>query len=493
MKLLTKLLGFLLIAGFAVLTYRCERATSVANPNSPPNTTLANIPVENDTLFALQTLHWDGEDDDGFIARFEYRYTTRHLLRGDSVIQDWQNTTATSLTIAFESSDTLNYQIFQVRAIDNNGAVDPTPAERKIYTVQTRLPQTQILAPVQNQRAFVIDHTTDWWQGIKLSFTAQDLDGEVVEYGWMVDGGDTTWTKDTTLYITPDKLSLPLAGPHTIGVTSRDNTNLLDPVGDAVTINLVAPAFARDILIIDETNENNLAFAFPGVTGQARDDSVDNFYQQVFGPADTWDFFKRNNAPPPRDTLGQYRLVIWHADDRPTTTGHALPLHIDLIMDYMNVGGDFIMSGWRMLKSFDWEQNWGQNNPHSFPEGTFIHDYLHINAANETPSAPGDFTFGEGFSGFSDVQVDASKIAEFPYFGKLTSINIITDWGGFTKVIYAYQNELTGLTWPRGNPVGLQYFGTSFDAVILGFPVYFIQKDNAITLGQEVLQSMGYR
>lgn len=493
MKWLIKVLSIAAIAGLALLTYRCERVTSPANPNSPPNTTMANIPVENDTLFALQTLHWDGEDNDGFVARYEYRYKTYHLVRGDSLIKDWKSTTSTNLTIAFESSDTLNFQVFQVRAIDNNGAADPSPAERRVYTVQTRLPQTEILSPVQNERAFVIDHTTDWWQGIKLSFTGRDLDGEIVEFGWMVDGGDTTWTNDTTLYITPDKFSLPLAGPHTLGVTSLDNTNLLDPVGDVVTVYLIEPTFTKDILIIDETNESNLNFVFPGVPVQARDDSVDNFYQQVFGPANSWDYIKKNNTPPSRDTLGQYKLVIWHADDKPTTTGHALPQHINLITDYMNVGGDFIMSGWRILKSFDWEQSWGENNPHSFAEGTFIHDYLHINVANETPTAPSDFTFGEGFSGFNDVHVDDSKLSEFPYFGKMNSVNIITNWGGFTKVIYAYQNELAGLTWPRGNPVGLQYFGTSFNAVILGFPIYFIQKDDAIILGQEILQSMEYR
>ncbi|MGQ9854283.1 MAG: hypothetical protein ACUVTG_12900, partial [Candidatus Oleimicrobiaceae bacterium] len=54
----------------------CARKTSPARPNIPPNTTLANIPVDGDTLFALATLHGDGEDEDGDSVGSEYRYVT---------------------------------------------------------------------------------------------------------------------------------------------------------------------------------------------------------------------------------------------------------------------------------------------------------------------------------------------------------------------------------------------------------------------------------
>ncbi|NIT59568.1 MAG: hypothetical protein GWN00_26115, partial [Aliifodinibius sp.] len=144
----------------------CEQDTNPANPNLTPNTTIANIPVDEDTLFALQTLHWDGEDDDGFIQHYEYRYSTFHMVRGDSFIQDWQMTNSTSLTIPFESSDDLNEQIFEVRAIDNSGAPDPSPAEKRFFTVKTVFPTTEILTPTDGQKAFSIDQTTDWWLGI---------------------------------------------------------------------------------------------------------------------------------------------------------------------------------------------------------------------------------------------------------------------------------------------------------------------------------------
>jgi len=465
-----------------LLVNSCERNTSPANPNQLPNTTLANIPVENDTLFALITLHWDGEDDDGFIASYQYRYITYHIFDGDSTVQDWQETKETSLTIAFESSDELNYQKFQVRSVDNNGDVDPTPATKKFYTEQTVFPESEILYPTTGLIFFAVDATSDWWQGIKLTYTARDEDGAVVEYAWAVDNGDWNWTEDTTLFIHPD-FFMPLEGKHTIKITARDNTNLTDPFGDSVVVELIKPTFENRILIIDETQEEKFP---PGVT--ANDDSVDSFYADIFDCDEQWDYNK--DEMPSKEILGKYRLIIWHADNAFTSDRdpHKLPVHIDDIMDYLNVGGNFIMSGWRILKSFAPNESF----PKTFQAGTFIHDYLHINTADETPLVPSDFIGAVSFSGFSRIRVDSTKLAEaFPYNGMLAQINIIPSRGGFTSNIFIYDNPSWGLVAPRGMACALRYYGTSFNAAVFGFPIYFIRKNDARIMAKEVLQSLG--
>jgi len=483
MRVSVKLINALLFVLLAIF-YSCQRPTAPPNPNLPPNTTLANIPVEGDTLFALVTLHWDGEDYDGFIAGYQYRYITYHLFTGDSVVQEWRETKETSLTIAFESSDILNYQKFQVRAVDNVGDVDPTPAERRFYTYQTVFPETEILFPEDDQQFFAIEQTTDWWQGIRLTFTARDEDGEVVEYAWAVDQGDWNWTQDTTLYITPDQFD-PLYGEHLIRVTSRDNTNLIDPVGDSVTVNLIKPTFEKKILIIDETVESKFP---PGV--RYSDADVDSFYAEIFGTNESWDYSKK--GMPPKEILGQYQLIIWHADNLYTYERdvHQLPQHIEDIIDYLNVGGDFIMGGWRILKSFAHEEPF----PKTFQEGTFIHDYLHIIQADETPLVPSDFIGAKGSGGFSDIRVDSVKLREaFPFLGKLSQINVMPRRAGFTDIIYRYWNDdRTGLPKYRGLACGLRYYGTSFDAIVLGFPMFFIRKEDAKRMASEMLRSLGY-
>jgi hypothetical protein len=486
MRSLFKFLAIICILG-SLAFLDCQKKSSPANANLLPNTTLANIPVDGDTIFALATMHWDGEDDDGFISGYRYRYITTHLTNGDSVVKPWIDTKETSVTIPFESSDVLNFQKFQVQAVDNNGDADNTPAEKRFYTVQTVFPQTNILSPTPNQKFFAIDQTTDWWQGIRIIFNATDQDGAVVEYAWAVDDGEWNWGPDTLVYVDPEFFD-PLAGKHTLRVTSRDNTNLVDPVGDSVVVDLLQPSFDKLLLIVDETDES----LFPtGINEIYHDADVDSFYSRIFPQHDSWDFL--DDGMPPKETLGQYKLILWHADNSYTNelNVHKLPQHIADIMDYLNVGGNFIMSGWRILKSFAQAEPF----PKTFEEGTFIHDYLHILTADETSSFP-DFDRILIYSQNQVVDtlfVDQQKLSVFPWSGKMGLINVISRRGGFTDAFYGYGNDdQTGLPTYRNAVIGLRYYGTSFNAIVLGFPMFFVREDDAAAMAADMMNSLGF-
>ncbi len=493
MKVLANLFVFMALV-ISIFIFSCERKTSTANLNMPPNTTIANIPVDSTTLFALQTLHWDGEDNDGFISSYQYRYVTYHQVLGDSFVQDWQQTNETSVIIPFESSDELNLQKFEVRAVDNNGDMDPTPAQKIFFTKKTIFPVTEVVSPVQGQQFFAIDHTTDWWPGIHLVFTARDEDrdpqtgeivGRVVQYAWAVDNGEWNWVQDTSIYIAPEYFNT-LEGEHTIRVTCRDNTNLVDPVGDSVKVNLLTPQFNKDLLIVDETDESQFSFGL-----NFSDAEVDSFYARIFPGGDSWDF--KRSGMPPKDVLGQYKVVIWHADNAFTneTNLHKLPQHIGVIMDYLNVGGNFIMSGWRMLKSFAHTEAF----PKTFEEGSFIHDYLHILEADESALVPTDFDRVLVYKGdevTDTLFVDGQKLIEWPWSGKLGQINVVLRQAGFTDRFFGYGNDdATGDPKYRNAAIGLRYYGTSFRAIVLGFPLFFIKEDDAAIMARNMLTSLG--
>lgn len=464
----------------------CKKETSPASPNEAPNTTIANIPVERDTLFALVTLYWDGEDNDGYISGYQYRYTTYRLFIGDSVVQDWKDTDSTSLTIPFVSDDVLNRQVFEVRAVDNNGAVDPTPARKELYTIQTVYPETEILYPQKNGTYFIVEEVSDWWEGIKLNYIAFDADGEITEYAWAVDNGEWNWTQDTSVIITPDYFELPLAGEHIIRATSRDNTNLVDPDGTQIKVNLVNPTFDKDILIIDATTETN----FPGgLKNKPTDAEVDQFYSEVFPGSVSWDF-NREDGMPPVETLGQYKLIVWHSDDAPFSAPHVIADYTEQIADYLNVGGNIIIGGWRILKSFAWTDNF----PIVFESGSFVNDYLHITSVDET-SLIGDMTGAAGLEGnYSDISIDEEKLDGFPYDGMLGNVNLIILPSGFTDGIYFYQNKDDSPYYEyRGSTVGLRYYGTTFQATVLGFPMYFVELDDAKIMASEILTAMGIK
>ncbi len=474
-----------------MLWLSCDRPTAPENPNGPPDTKLANVPKEQDTVFALVNLSWTGGDGDGYVTKYQYQYQTYHLAPGSTTLWEffdstaWRDTTGTGATIAFNSTETLNRQIFKVRAIDNDGNTDPTPAERVIYTLRTIPPVTTIHVPKTNTSLLVDDQVTDWWNGVQIIFNATDPTGrgEIVQYAWSVDDGPWHWQKDTSVFVTPDQIPGSLSGKHKFKVISRNNTNLVDWVGDSVLVTLIIPSFSKDIIIIDETDEFNNPFLTWGLA----DSVVDRFYSDVFPGATEWDF--KTKGMPPREVLADYKLILWHADDIPTSRPHKISeaANIQVFTDYLKVGGKFLMSGWRILKSFAYYNNF----PFTFTAGTFVYDYLHIRMVTETDIL-GDMTGAKGKTGsFTSIEVDSARLANFPYDGKLSQVNLITTMAGFTDVLYSYENSPTSpnVTY-RGRAVALRYYGTVYDAVVLGFPMYFIKKDQAKVMAQEILRSL---
>ena len=470
----------------------CEYPTLPPNPNNPPDTKLSNVPKDNDTIFPLSNMYWTGGDNDGYIAKYQYRDITYHLVIGtnnewkDFDSTQWKDTSATAVTIAFNSSDNINRQRFMVRAIDNTGAMDPEPAEKIIYTTRASPPVTKIITPMKNDTILALNTISDWWTGIKLTFTASDqtINGAIVNYAWSVDGGPWHWNSDTTLTIAPDNFTLPITGKHYIKVTSRNNTNLIDPIGDSAALYLVMPSFEKKVLVIDETDE----FNFPFVTYNISDATVDNFYSRVFPDADHWDY-KANKGMPSRATLAKYKLVVWHADDWPQSNPHKIsdPRNIEIFTDYLIVGGKFLMSGWGILKSFAYNSNF----PYTFPQGSFVYDYLHIRTVGVTELI-GDCIGGEStMAAFSSFKVDSAKIAFFPFSGKLGQVNLIISPAGFTVSLYTYINlPSSSYVSYRGRTIALRYYGTTFDAVVLGFPLYFINEDDAIVMGKQILRNL---
>ena len=469
--------------------HQCKQQTEPAEPNQPPTTTLYNLPAENDTLFALVELAWDGGDEDGYIAGYEYRYTTTYIASGDSVTTDWIFTDEDVEIIAFDSKDSVNRQQFEVRAVDNTGNVDPTPAERTFYTIQTVPPEVTIETPDDGGEQFARDEVSDWWLGVQLAYSGKDEDGVIEEFAWRVDDKDWHWTRDTTLFITPSEFT-PVGGEHTISVKARDNTNIEGEVAQ-VDISLVHPTFEKELLIIDETREEE----FPSGV-DLTDAEVDSFYAGMFGVElqDMWDYeFHKlrvsevEDRVPPLDILGQYKTVLWHTDTRPASEPHEFPLHEAYLKDYLNIGGNLILSGWRVLKSFAW----GESFPVEFGDSSFVNEYLHIVKADETPYFPGDFIGATAaLEGFSDVAVDTTLLADaFPYEGLLSNINIITSRAGFTEVLFRYENpDDSNLFQYTGQAAGLRYTGTAFNTIVLGFPLTFIQQDDAAVLAEDILE-----
>lgn len=468
------LLSILIIISVSFLSCQTHMLPEVQGP--PPSTTLANVPVNGDTVNPTVTLYWNGHSNSGYISGAEYRYITYHLVRGDSVVHDWSFTKLNPISIILESSDQLNEQYIEVRAVDNYGQVDPSPARLILYTHRAYPPRTIISSPVNGGTYFVLSNTTDWWQGIPLSMSATDSGATITEYGWSIDGGEVHWTTDSLVYIKPSDIGINLEGYHTISVTSRNNLNLVDSSGKSVVVQFTIPRFTQSLLLVNETNPRN----FPSSARYSLS-AVDSFYISAFKPSAVWDV--QTNGLPPKAMLGNYKVLLWVADDKPVSGPHLLPKMSDSLQDYLNVGGNIIVSGWQVLSSF----NWGASLPQTFKSSTFPSQYLHVVSFDESPSYPPDFTGAHGVNGFQNVTVDTKKLSSFPFYGKETQVTVILQRGAFARPIFAYLGTNEDYA---GRICGIMYVGTVYKVVVLGFPLFFLQASDVQLLATELMEVM---
>jgi hypothetical protein len=248
---------------------------------------------------------------------------------------------------------------------------------------------------------------------------------------------------------------------------------------------LIIPTFEKDVLIVDETDEFNL----PSIWYNTPDSTFDNYYNRLFPGADNWDY--KSQGAPSRPFLSHYKVIMWHADNYPVASNapHKIadPKNIEIFTDYLKVGGKFVMSGWGILKSFDITKGF----PRSFGAGSFVFDYLHINQVNETGPI-GDCTGGyAALPGFHDFKVDSAKLSFSLYSGMLGYVNLISATAGFTVALFSYENypSSTYVSY-RGRTMALRYYGTSYDAVVLGFPLFFIREADAAVMVQDILRSL---
>ncbi len=155
-----------------------------AEANAPPETALAvrdsslvddicgtepdgdPCTEEDDLLTSTVFVAWSGTDPDGFVERFELRFYNEDAGPGAA---GWTSTTARDslLLLPIDGGSTARV-VVEVRAIDDAGAVDPTPA-RTVFPI-VNSPPTLTLLPAE----FPPDTT---WTVFSFAWEANDPEG----------------------------------------------------------------------------------------------------------------------------------------------------------------------------------------------------------------------------------------------------------------------------------------------------------------------------
>lgn len=162
----------------------CDSEPGVGVPNQPPNTRLSAGPPElSDWSFEVN-LFWFGWDDDGFVDHYEVAWETPDDWQGPIFGNDSLFVVAAQETCCVDPlpefgsplPDSVYSQMHTVylRAVDNDGNADETPAFRT-FNAKTIAPYTEIVPPSPAD-------LLNWSSRVIVNWEGHDDDGVVVGY-----------------------------------------------------------------------------------------------------------------------------------------------------------------------------------------------------------------------------------------------------------------------------------------------------------------------
>ncbi|MEP0545617.1 MAG: hypothetical protein ABJF88_01665 [Rhodothermales bacterium] len=149
------------------------------NANQPPDTELAvrvsdltDVLDEDQRFTSLVEVNWAGTDPDGFVEAFEIRFYDEAQTGTIGDAEGWARTTRRDslVLLPIPPGSPIANVAFEVRAIDNEGLTDPTPA-RTVFPVRNSPPTLRISS------AEAPPDTT--WPAASFAFSADDLDGVI--------------------------------------------------------------------------------------------------------------------------------------------------------------------------------------------------------------------------------------------------------------------------------------------------------------------------
>lgn len=318
-------------------------------PNLPPETTVF-VQGDVDTVNHIVHLYWFGSDPDGSVVDYEVRF----LNPSDPGDTAWVSTTTVSSSGAPQvrtdslftvyTPDGFTEPVFEVRAVDNAGERDPTPA-RQTFKFSNRAPTVRLInVPALNDTTFA---------SVTLTWAPQDPDGNVSEMTYRVwlDGnqanpviakGITTFTVPTDQFFQGGQL---LSGYRTAYVQAIDDGGRASTV-DSTKWYVRAPVTGTRarLLIVDDVPTSN------SVNTQ-----VDTLFSNPAGrlglPSNEYTILRLQNSQPFRSskdveqTLKLFEAVIWYRGNETQSSGSPQPNYWQLLRDYEDGIGAYLDSG----------------------------------------------------------------------------------------------------------------------------------------------------
>ncbi len=336
-------LALLVVAG------GCAKAKGVLVPNVAPQTFLfVDGPV--DTVNHRVHLYWYGSDPDGRVVAFDLRMFNSQL----PTDTNWTRVAANansgfdSLFTVFSPTGFENLR-FEVRAVDNTGTVDASPAINT-FALTNKAPIATIGAyPALNDSTF--GSLTFSWIG-----DDPDGDGEQLRFRIWLDGNLANYDSTTGRTFTiPSARFLQngtfASGYRTLYIQAVDDGGRTGPV-DSTRWFVRAPASVltgnkgRMLLIDDVPSTYNNNF------------TIDTLYSNTLTrnlPAGSFSILRLAVTQPFRSaadleqTMKQFDAVVWYRADQDPYPPSGTPAGVQVLDNYEDAIGSYLDSGGRFF------------------------------------------------------------------------------------------------------------------------------------------------
>jgi hypothetical protein len=241
---------------------------------------------------------------------------------------------------------------------------------------------------------------------------------------------------------------------------------------------LSAEAYGRPItldqgvLVVDETRNGT----------NPPDSLQDAFYTFIMDNyfADVYEYDSSQHAPVLADFV-PYSSIVWFADDYIENFASD---HVNNFQTYLDLGGNIWFAGWRPTADLEGQTTY----PFSFGSGDFMYDYFQVSNVAIT-AVTDSFQAADGLLSYPRLDVDPTKVPFSTWNGVLRYIEVVTPASGGETI---YTMDMRNSTSPhQGSPCAVRYLGNDFKTVFFGFPIYFMDQDDARLAALKVMGDFG--
>ncbi len=347
-----KLFFYILILLISILSCN-EDKVSAPLGNLPPETDI--FISSQDTLNytqSIQHIFWDGRDPDGFVTGFYYSWIE------NPQPSDWIFTTERSMIFPLKITGVDTIYLFQVKAVDDEGLEDPSPA-KQYFPIQNSPPQMKWILNIPDTTFTV---ATFLWD-------VSDLDGDstIDYYEYTLDDDTLNWNKIPGYLrsISLNSDSGLTEGNHSFTMRAVDisggKSDLLRMPENPGDTWFVKEPRGRYLLIDDFENESSTV-GYPDAYYKGMMERVVVPQGESYSYWNIEDLFPASNEQFTQ-TMNLFDYVIWYTDISSETDDHFITAQV-AIPQFLNREP---REGGKIIYSTMFDQNFGvQGNPLGF-------------------------------------------------------------------------------------------------------------------------------